>query len=393
MKRKLKTGVVLVSLFALMSSMGTGFASTPEYTVKDEKVIERLNKIEEILKVIEQKELSMDVLNKTQLQRQNDQMTKLSMGKLTPIFKPDGFMSTQKDNPLDISSIARGLGIPISIGGGLSGVKIPGLGSLGGIIGAQPDYQRIVLGSISDGLGKLGGKNGQQQREDYVLHSSEELVEKLKPLASPEIFNDCASVESLNITYANVLDELDRLEMGLYATRNVYRQESYNAIKVLDKNIGEISQADSNKQGSNGILGALIGGTNISLLSKSFEGVGGLGQNDTRKLFDNENSSSIVAKTEENTMLQTIDTAKRSIQLKNQVDDDVLRTGLSYIEITRGQAYDNYVEKKAELEEKAVASLKFDKVGTKHKCAGEELYGGSITEKLTLENIGSLILH
>lgn len=393
MKRKLKTGVVLVSLFALMSSMTTVFASTPEYTVKDEKVIERLNKIEEILKVIEQKELSMDVLNKTQLQRQNDQMTKLSIGKLTPIFKPDGFMSTQQDNPLDISSIARGLGIPISIGGGLSGVKIPGLGSLGGIIGAQPDYQRIVLGSISDGLRKLGGKNGQPMREDYMFSSLEELNEKLKPLGSPDIFKDCTSIESCNLTYADILEQCNYLRAGLYANRNLQRQESYNAIKVLDKNIGEISQADSNKQGSNGILGALIGGSNISLLSKSFEGVGGIGQNDTRKLFDNENSSSIVAKTEENTMLQTIDTAKRSIQLQNQYLDDVLRAGEQVIDLTESNAYDNYVEKKAEIERNAVASLKYDKVGTKHKCAGEELYGGGITEKITLENIGSLILH
>lgn len=396
MKAKLKTSVLLVSLFAIMSSMTAGFAA--EYSVHDDEVRNRMKElntkvqdIQEMLEIIRDKELSMDVLDKAAVQRKNDSMAKLTdftSGSLTGFkMNANGIVSEQEypDGIQGLKQLANAIGLKgtdyLNTGFNISG--LPGLGN------NKPDLKTIFMSHASDLLTKMsnGGKKSSKPGT-IVQQEYKDVVEKFVAFADKDYYKGSDS-PTCDIKRQQVINAISEEKGKLLLEERMLYDNTHAAKDVLDKNAGEIGKAKTDTDsttGSDKFFGELASNANFNILGKSVDlgklsGIGGLGDDSRKVIFNSANTSSVVAAEQQNTMVETLSFARDSLAMNLDIKLKSIKNRYDFLESI------DYANRKLYEEAKAQATTKdfetkvesnINKRGTKYKSAWEDKYGDGI---------------
>ena len=388
MKAKLKTSVLLVSLFAIMSSMTAGFAA--EYSVHDDEVRSRMKElntkvqdIQEMLEIIRDKELSMDVLDKAAVQRKNDSMAKLTDGSLTGFkLNSNGLVSTQTYDGNDgLIKLAKSIGLDNYLN---TGFNIPGLPGWGN---NKPDFKTIFMGQVTDMLGKMNTRGSKASKPGTTVQENyKNTMDKYKAFADPSYFSGCDSA-TCDIKLVQGKAELDKGRGEILAQMQKDIDNAHAAKDMLDKNAGEIGKAKTDSStGSDKVFGDLAKNSNLSILGKSVDlgkltGIGDLGGDSRKVIFNSANTGSIVAAEQQTTMVDTLLFARDSLEMNLDIQLKANQNSLDLIDAIEYSMRQNYDDAKAlaiKNDFRTKVGNNINKTGTKYKSPWQDKYGGGL---------------
>ena len=363
-------GTLCVALM-LMSTSTSVFASGASYSVHDDEVRSTLNDVKnqlEIIKkylaVVEEKEKSMDLLEKNAADRTNDSMQKLSVDSSSSLVSDaNSFMSEQDANPNSQQGRTN-----------------------------KQDWQRVLalVGKGKGGFLELFMKNlaadgfaftNYIKGLDTFKISIGDFSAQFKGISTGSNYNGLKSPSSIKKVYLQNMGVLaEQREKILNERMEVYKKRKELNEKAK-KNLEEISKAKDSKSDAKESLASAIkasqGLLGSNLLSKGFN------INDLGNVLSSKNMQTIFMKeeTESITGSQEKTTSAVAQDLALKITDSDVKNFDVHVNIKLGKLNAlaslndlNFTIALAEAERNTVGGLKVNSKGKKHKCAFGDKY-------------------
>ena len=331
----------------------------------------------------------MDVLDKAAVQRKNDSMAKLTdftSGSLTGFeMNANGIVSEQKysNGVQGLKQLAKAIGLK-STDYLNTGFNIPGLPSWGD---NKPDLKTIFMSHVSDLLTKMSnGSKNSSEPGTIVQQEFKDVVEKYSAFADKDYYKGSDSA-TCDIKRRQVVNAISEEKGKLLLEERMLYDNTHAAKDVLDKNAGEIGKAKTDSStGSDRVFGDLASSANFNILGKSIDlgqlsGIGGLGNDSRKVIFNSANTGSVVAAEQQNTMVETLSFARDSLAMNLDIKLKSIRNRYDFLESI------DYANRKLYEEAKAQATTKdfetkvesnINKKGAKYKSAWEDKYGNGL---------------
>jgi len=342
-KKKIPVGI-LVTAFVLLTMP----AYAAEYSVHDDEVRSTLSTIkgqietiQEYLEVIKDKELSMDLLDKTAVERQNESMAKLD-GNLST------FMGTGDNSDINLSTILN----PEEFNKILKKKNTPN------------DFIGDLLKDSSNRIGLNLKKMGQS---DIMILTTDDIYDMFYP--KDKFSSDPKTAKEEAAQYMQSIAEQKLKLQDEYAA---LLNEKDKNVALSAKHIEEIGEAKSTRQ-ENGLIDKLGGYS--GLVDGTTTKTGAILGKSGTDLFKTEGTTSIVA-TQEKT--QGIVAEQLALDVLNSSFKNMgirLQIRMGELDACEEEVRRRYAESIAEAEKTTIEGMPINRTGERPRRAFEGKYG------------------
>ena len=372
MSVKKKVAGILCTALVLMSA--SAFAGAT-YSVKDEKVHEQLDDIRgqlEVIKkylaVVEEKEKSMDLLEKNAADRTNDSMQKLSPGDDSTLASTaSSFMSEEDANTAqgrkNINEWQRVIGL---LGKGKGGF-------LEGLIKTQ----------VAKGLGLSNFMKG---LDSYKI-SFDDFMLQFDGISTGNNFDGLTNPSTITTVHFQNLQEIAKQQAEILNEQAAYDERKSKLDEDAKKDLEEISKAkDSKSDAKENLASAILGSRGKlvntdnwqSLLSGKGINVGDLGSvlssSDMKTIFLKDGTESTTGAQEKTTSVAAVQLSKQIRDAEQKAFHATLRIKLGALEALIPLEDLHYHIALGEAAGKSVGGITVNSKGVKRKNAFDKKY-------------------
>lgn len=372
MGAKKKVAGILCTALVLMST--SAFAGAT-YSVHDDKVYDQLNDIKgqlEVIKkylaVVEEKEKSMDLLEKNAADRTNDSMQKLSPGDDSTLASTaSSFMSEEDANTAqgrkNINDWQRVIGL---LGKGKGGF-----------------LESLIKTQVAKGLGLSNFMKG---LNSYKV-SLDDFVLQFDGISSGDNYNGLTNPSTITTVHFQNLQELAKQQAEILNEKAAYDEKKDKLDEESKKELEEISKAkDSKSDAKDNLASAILGSRGKlvntdnwkSLLSGKGISVGDLGSvlssSDMKTIFLKDGTESTTAAQERTTGVAAVQLSKQLRDAEQKAYHAKIRIKLGAIEALIPLEDLHYHIALGEAAGKSVGGITVNSEGVKRKNAFDKKY-------------------